>query len=394
MSKQQALFPLEEGEIELGMKLPWTVFTASGQLMMKEGALVDNPRKLDNLLSQGHRERDPATVKVQGEDAPPIDQPQPVRFQEDVNPFAELDELGYQLQAIFERIEHQCVKPGEVERKIYDLATSIQGLVKLDADAVLGAVHLNREHAYIIQHPLHVTIMAALIAKKLQVPQNIQLSMLAGALTQNVGMNAYQMRLHAQREPLTPRQWELVHQHPLEGVKLLSAAGVKDPLWLQVVFQHHEKNNGTGYPKGLKGTQIRPEARIVALGDVYSALVSGRPHRPGMSAQQSLRSIFLERGQQFDPKLSMVFLNELGLYPPGAGVRLRNGEQGIVIRRTSDQKAPLVTSVMDERGELFMRLQQRKTSEYQYNIIGHLNPQDWPRFNPTLLWGIKLRRVS
>ncbi|SFX50213.1 HD-GYP domain-containing protein [Marinospirillum alkaliphilum] len=391
--KDQELHPLDEKEIELGMKLPWTIYTASGQLLMKEGALIDNQRKLDNLLGKGFRYKS-GPVPGAEEAGPPPDEPQPVRFAENTNPFAELDELGYQLKKLFERIEEQSAKPGEVERKTYEMAAQIQGLVQLNSDAVLGAVHLNREHAYIIQHPLHVTVMAALIARTLNVPQRTQLSMLAAALTQNVGMNAYQMRLHAQAAPLDDKQRAQVDQHPLEGVKMLNAAGVHDNLWLQIVFQHHEKANGKGYPKGLKGNQIRPEARIVALGDVYSALVSGRPHRPGLSAQQSLRSIFLERGQQFDPKLSMVFLNELGLYPPGACVRLRNGEVGVVVRRTSDSRAPMVTSVMDDRGQLFMRLQERDTSEFDYNVMASVHPQHLPKLNPTLLWGIKLKRIG
>lgn len=393
MAKDQHLHPLEEDELELGLTLPWTVYSATGQLLMKEGAVVDNQRKLDNLLTNGHREKLGKPGADAEEQGPPPDEPQPASFVENTNPFSELDELGYQLQVLFERIDFKSVKPGEVERKIYEMAAHIQGLVLFNSDAVLGAVHLNRQHDYIIQHPLHVTVMAALIARTLKIPQKVQLSMLAAALTQNVGMNSYQMRLHAQAEPLDKEQRERVKQHPLVGVKMLSEAGVTDKLWLQIVFQHHEKTNGSGYPKGLKGNQIRAEARIIALGDVYSALVSGRPHRPGLSAQQSLRSIFLERGQQFDEKLSRVFLNELGLYPPGACVRLHNGEIGVVVRRTSDSRAPRVTSVMDEYGQLFMRMQERNTTDPRYAIVASINPQNMPRLNPTLLWGIKLKRA-
>lgn len=393
MSKDQHLHPLQEDELELGLKLPWTVYSASGQLLMKEGALVDNQRKLDNLLTNGHREKLGKPGNDEAEQGPPPDEPQPVVFVENTNPFTELDELGYQLKAVFERIDFNTVKPGEVERKIYEIAAQIQGLVLFNSDAVLGAVHLNSLHEYTIQHPLHVTVMAALVAKTLQIPQKVQLSMLAASLTQNIGMNNYQMRLHTQADPLDKEQRKRVDQHPLVGVKMLNEAGVTDKLWLQIVFQHHEKTNGSGYPKKLKGNQIRAEARIVALGDVYSALVSGRPHRPGLSAQQSLRSIFLERGQQFDEKLSRVFLNELGLYPPGACVRLQNGEVGIVVKRTSDSRTPRVTSVMDEYGQLLMRMQERDTSNPNYTIAASINPQNMPRLNPTLLWGIKLKRV-
>lgn len=396
MPKDHYLHPLEEDELELGITLPWTVYTAAGQLLMREGAVVDNQRKLDNLLSNGHREKlgKPSSGEEEEEEGPPPGEPQPVAFARNTNPFSELDEIGYDLKSLFERIEFKSVKPGEVERKIYEMAAQIQGLAAFNSDAVLGAVHLNNTHEYIIQHPLHVTVMAALVAKTLQIPQKVQLSMLAAALTQNVGMNTYQMRLHIQKEPLDKEQRARVDQHPLVSVKMLSEAGVTDNLWLQIIFQHHEKTNGTGYPKGLKGNQIRAEARIIALADVYSALVSGRPHRPGLSAQQSLRSIFLERGQQFDEKLSRVFLNELGIYPPGSCVKLHNGEVAIVIKRTSDSRAPRVTSVMDEYNQLLMRMQERDTSNPRYAIVGNVNPQTLPRLNPTLLWGIKLKRVT
>lgn len=387
------LHPLQEDELELGMTLPWTVYTASGQLLMREGAVVDNQRKLDNLLDKGHREKAGLPTTENNDAGPPPDEPQPFVYSSTTNPFAELDELAHDLEAIFERIELEQAKPGEIERRIYTLATQIQGLVLLNSDAVLGAVHLDQQHKYIIQHPLHVTIMAALVARSLQIPQKTQLALLAAALTQNVGMNSYQMHLHGQAAPLDNFQRERVEQHPLIGAKMLSQAGVTDKLWLQIVFQHHEKINGTGYPKGLKGKQIRPEARIIALGDVYAALVSGRPHRPGLSAQQSLKSIFLERGQLFDANLSRVFLSELGIYPPGSCVRLKNGEIGVVIKRTSDTRAPRVTSVMDEYNQLLMRMQERDTSDPRYSIVANIKTQQMPRLNPTLLWGIKLKRM-
>lgn len=390
------LHPLAEGELELGMDLPWTVYGANGQLLMREGAPVDTQRKLDNLMENGYREKlgKPLSEEEAAADAPPPNEPQPTKFERGTNPFIELDEIAEELDKIFERLDFGQLESNELESKIYTLAAKIQGLVVLNTDAILGAVHLNQQHKYIVTHPLHVTIIAALIAKKLQVPQKIQLSMLAAALTQNVGMNSFQMHLHNQAGPLDKSQRSRVQEHPLKGAKMLSEAGVSDKLWLQTILQHHEKIDGSGYPKGLKGNQIRPEARIIALGDVYSALVTGRSYRPALSAQQSLKSIFLERGKQFDANLSKIFLSELGIYPPGSCVKLKNGEIAIVIKRTSDTRAPKVTSVMDERGNLLMRLQERDTGDPKYAIVANVKNKQLPRLNPTLLWNIRLRRSS
>lgn len=391
----QGLYPLEDDEIALGDTLPWTVFSADGKLLMREGAQVDSQRKLDMLLGSGHRERTKPQTPEEEQAEEDAHLPQPVRYAHDTNPFTELDEFCYALADIFVTLDHDdAPKPGSIERRCYELVSQIQGLCKQNGDALLGAVHLNSRQPYIVQHPLHVAIISALIAKKLNIPQRYQLPMLAAALTQNVGMNAYQLQLNRQRKPLTPKQRELVNRHPIQSVKLLEKAGVTDPLWLEVVLQHHEKIDGSGYPKGLKGRQIRAEARVIALGDVYSALVSSRPYRPGLSAQQSLRALFKQRGAQFDPKLTMIFLNELGIYPPGACVKLKSKETAVVTQRTQDTRAPVVVSVKDPKGELYMRPRERDTSLERYAVVESLPRDAIPHLNPTILWDIKLKRVN
>lgn len=391
----QGLYPLEDDEIALGDTLPWTVFSADGKLLMREGAQVDSQRKLDMLLGSGYRERAKPQTAEEAQAEEDAHLPQPVHYAHDTNPFTELDEFCYTLADIFITLDHdESPKPGSIERRCYELVGQIQGLCKLNGDALLGAVHLNSRQPYIVQHPLHVAIISALIAKKLNIPQRYQLPMLSAALTQNVGMNGYQLQLNRQRKPLTPKQRELVNRHPIQSVKLLEKAGVTDPLWLEIVLQHHEKIDGSGYPKGLKGRQIRAEARVIALADVYSALVSSRPYRPGLSAQQSLRALFKQRGAQFDPKLTMIFLNELGIYPPGACVKLKSKEIAVVTQRTQDTRAPVVVSVKDPKGELYMRPRERDTSLERYAVVESLPRDAIPHLNPTILWDIKLKRVN
>ena len=94
MSKDFHLHPLQEDELELGITLPWTVYSAAGQLLMREGAAVDTQRKLDNLLTNGHREKEGKPPSEDDEEeGPPADEPQPVNFHANTNPFSELDEI-------------------------------------------------------------------------------------------------------------------------------------------------------------------------------------------------------------------------------------------------------------------------------------------------------------
>ncbi|SEI37555.1 HD domain-containing protein [Allopseudospirillum japonicum] len=394
MDDDYELQPLEEGELKVGDTLPWSVFTSLGKILMKEGTKIDSPRKLSMLMNTGFRPKPKQVSPAEQQALDEASLPQPVVYERQTNPFTELDELLHELSELFKLLNADEVKAQVFMKRCYLLVTQIQGLCRLNDDALLGAVHLNSDHAYTLQHPMHVAIVCALIARKLKIPQKIQLSMLAAALTQNVAMNPYQLQLNRQRKPLNEAQRQVVNKHPEQGVALLKQVGVTDELWLDIVLQHHEKQDGTGYPQGLSGKQIRPEAKIIALADVYSAMISCRPYRPGLSAQQSLRSIFLERGSQFDEKLTMVFLNELGVYPPGACVKLKNEEIGIVIKRTQDSRAPIVSIVKDPGGELYLRPRERDTSEPEFAISATLSKQNVPTLNPTLLWGIKLMRIG
>ncbi|MGA8114418.1 MAG: diguanylate cyclase [Actinocatenispora sp.] len=107
--------------------------------------------------------------------------------------------------------------------------------------------------------------------------------------------------------PLTDEQWRLLRQHPEHGHRLASAVpGLADAA--EVVRQHHERHNGGGYPDGLTGDQIRPEARIVAVCDAWAAMRSDRPYRPARDGAEARAELLRERGGQFDPAVVDVFL--------------------------------------------------------------------------------------
>ncbi len=283
---------------------------------------------------------------------------------------------------------------GVVKKRIYDIAVNIQGLVEYDSDALLGAVHLADQFPYPVHHPMQIAVLAELILERLQVKQVVRLSVLAAALTGNVAMNSYQQRLHQQRTPLNEQQRRVINRHPLQSAQKLDAAGVDDLLWLELVTQHHEKLDGTGYPRKLQGDAIRREARILALADVYSAMVTHRPYRSPIKHRDSLRDIFTQRGSKFDSKLTLLFLNELGVYPPGVYVRLNNGELAVVIGRTPDPRSPLVASIKKTDGDFFLSPRRRNTATKQFAIRSACDVSDRVKINPATLWGISAIRVN
>ncbi len=299
------------------------------------------------------------------------------------------------LEEVFKLFDSEKKPSGEaIKKRIYDIAINIQGLVEYDSDALLGAVHLADQFPYPVHHPMQIAVLTELILERLQVEQAVRLSVLAAALTGNIAMNPYQQRLHQQKTPLNDQQREVINRHPLQSAQKLEAAGVDDVLWLELVAQHHEKLDGTGYPRKLQGDAIRREARILALADVYSAMVTHRPYRNPIKHRDTLRDIFTQRGSKFDSKLTLLFLNELGVYPPGVYVRLNNGELAVVIGRTPDPRSPLVASIRKTDGDFFLSPRRRNTASTQFAIRSACNVNERVKINPATLWGISAIRVN
>jgi HD-GYP domain-containing protein (c-di-GMP phosphodiesterase class II) len=107
--------------------------------------------------------------------------------------------------------------------------------------------------------------------------------------------------------PLSAEEWIIMRAHPQIAFDLLSQVAYLRPA-LDIPLCHHEKWDGTGYPRGLKGEQIPLGARIFAVVDVFDALTSDRPYRPAWRAEKALRYIREQAGKHFDPRVVAAFL--------------------------------------------------------------------------------------
>jgi HD-GYP domain-containing protein (c-di-GMP phosphodiesterase class II) len=108
-------------------------------------------------------------------------------------------------------------------------------------------------------------------------------------------------------ERLTDEEWEIMHKHPQFAYDMLSDIYYLKPA-LDIPYCHHEKWDGTGYPRGLKGEEIPLPARIFAIADVWDALTSDRPYRKAWSDKQALDYILEQSGKHFDPRVVKAFL--------------------------------------------------------------------------------------
>ncbi len=127
-----------------------------------------------------------------------------------------------------------------------------------------------------------------------------------GAFLHDIGKMAMPVSLLTKTGPLTSEEWITMRQHPVIGYSMLSNIEYLKPA-LDVVLCHHEKWDGSGYPRGLKGEEIPLAARIFAVADVWDALTSKRPYRPAWPESEARNYLAQHSGQHFDPHIIKIF---------------------------------------------------------------------------------------
>ena len=238
-----------------------------------------------------------------------------------------------------------------------------------DPDACIATI-FKKEGAYSIKHPIDSAIVCVGIVEHMdwQLPQ--QKSMCYAALTMNWGMFQGQEKLYHHDGDLSEGMESYIKKHPTHSVRLLKKMGVNDEQWLNTVLFHHERADGTGYPKGLKAKDIPFEVKILSFADNYTALISGRAYRQGMPPHRALRNIFMDRGNLTESKLVTQFIRRHGLYPVGTILQLVDKTTGIVVAQTDNPLKPKVYRIRDE----FNRKLGVPYEVEEYEIIKIYNP--------------------
>lgn len=156
-------------------------------------------------------------------------------------------------------------------------------------------------------HTRRVTDLTEMLATALNVPDTQLVHMRRGALLHDIGKIAIPGEILNKAGELTAEEQEIVQQHPLVAQKLLVPIPFLKPA-LDIPYCHHEKWDGSGYPRGLKGEDIPMAARIFSVVDVWDALTTDRPYRKAWTQGDALDYIRTESGRSFDPAVVEVFL--------------------------------------------------------------------------------------
>lgn len=159
-------------------------------------------------------------------------------------------------------------------------------------------------------HTQRVTELTVELAERMGVDPHELVHIRRGALLHDIGKLGVPDQILLKPGKLTKEEWDIMHKHPLYARNMLMSIAYLQPA-LDIPYCHHEKWDGTGYPRGLKDTEIPFAARIFAVVDVWDALRSDRPYRDGWTAEKTRDYIQAESGKHFDPQVVEVFMQML-----------------------------------------------------------------------------------
>lgn len=151
-------------------------------------------------------------------------------------------------------------------------------------------------------HQKNVAFLAENLARRMSLPEDAALAVRYAGLVHDIGKLYIPPEILAKPANLTPTEYALVKQHPEYGGSILSSLDFPWPL-AEIVVEHHERMDGKGYPRGLKGEEISVEGRIISVADAFDAMTSERPYRQKKSPSEALAEIVLMAGTAYDPEV-------------------------------------------------------------------------------------------
>nr|WP_315483095.1 HD-GYP domain-containing protein [uncultured Undibacterium sp.] len=301
---------------------------------------IDTDKGCDVLQSLPQSDRTPVAEVIREEavvEATPIEKTKSFSEVKSVSMDAEVGRaakiVGKSKGAVFSMFsEARMGKAIEAEQAM-PLVEEIANSVMRNPGALIGLARLKTADDYTYMHSVAVCALMIALSRQLGLSDDETREAGLAGLLHDIGKMAVPPAILNKPGRLTDDEFVSVKEHPSAGhAMLLEAKGVGE-IALDVCLHHHEKMDGSGYPKGLKGDQISLYAKMGAVCDVYDAITSNRPYKEGWCPAESLKKMSEWSRGHFDEVVFQAFVRSIGIYPVGTLVKLQSGRLGVVVEQ-------------------------------------------------------------
>lgn len=269
--------------------------------------------------------------------------------------------------------------PANAMRDAKEVAELMSSAFEDASHVLINLVNFSDDRFTMHHHTLNVTVLTLSLAKAMGIEGIALRKACIGALLHDIGKNFVPDKILFKRTALTTPEKKILNTHPILGGKLArDLPDVGDGV-AEIIEQHHEFLDGTGYPKGLKADAIDPLARIVAITNTYDNLCNPPDPKHALTPKAAMAIMYAKYNDKLDSKIVQHFIQSMGVYPPGTVVRLSDESLGLVTTVNSkDLLNPEVLLYHEDipRSEaLHINLRQHA----ELSIIEAVKPSDYPK---------------
>ena len=249
-----------------------------------------------------------------------------------------------------------------------------------------------RSKNFIVIHSMRSTVLAITIGLELHLPFSKLIELGMACILHEIGMLRIPPQLYMTDRQLSPAEKSQLASHTVYGFNILKE--LKFPLSIQLgVLEHHEKENGFGYPRHLSGSKISPYAKIISVACSFEAISAPREYKTEKSTFEAMVEMLKNQNQQYDPTVIKALLFSLSLYPIGAFVQLQNGKIGVVSDvSTNNPKTPIVQLATEREADGSVKSVQ--TDEGENKIIKILSKEESEEVQKNIDQQIELRNLT
>jgi len=320
--------------------------------------------RLVNLIQEREQEQNPLSIVSESTVLP-------VAGQEEMN----LENADKLLHTAIEEVNR--VINAVMQRQLFELDTlnGVAGDIvrSLNADDSLVAriIGMYSQTAVEARHFVRVAVLGLKVSQGLEFTDDERHRLTLAGLVHDVGMLVLPDSIRNKRGRLSTEEFGEIKKHPLYGYQIFRALGEKYDWLARVALEEHEKEDGTGYPRALKGNAIHPFAKIIHLSDIYEALISARPDRRGFSPLEAVKLLIKREKHTFPAELIKALVKQLSAYPVGTLVKLNSNEVGRVVSiNPLSPMRPTVEILIDNAGR---KLEDKRRVDLFRDTLLHIN---------------------
>jgi len=338
-------------ELKVGMKFTKSVFDAHMNIVLPAGKVLDK-FTLNQLKSRNIEFVDTAGEVIMVDEAPvsgfaaaekEIKPKKTIIVNKETAKYIDfykdcLTAIGKIYRKILSGESVDAEEVQQVASKIVNTITTEQ-----NPNNFINLVNIAGKGEYLVNHVINATILAVLLGKKLGYSTVKLFNLALAGLLYDVGMVKIPAIIVEKESQLSAEEFNIIKTHPIYSYQII-AKDLGLPIEIaRVGLEHHERFDGSGYPRKLIGNEISELSRIIAIVDTYEALIKDRAYREGKNNYEAMKTVLGEGSKKMDTEILKFFLSMMSIYPVGSFVELSNGCIAQVI--SSDPVSPFFPTV-------------------------------------------------